>query len=155
MIEYMTKDKPYKGKKPTKRPVKGTKGDVKPQGNQWTATQQQMDWLTYYMDPKETETYGKPYHAAVKAGYSHHYAKNIMNPSTALQWVQAAQNVMRRMNTEHIKNALEEVALNETGYEKTGDRLTALKMLGTDQGMFVQRSVTNHVGLEEALKELE
>lgn len=123
------------------------------QPNQWQATTRQMDWLNYYMNPKEEATYGNPYQAAIKAGYSESYARNIMSSNLALQWVQSAKSIMRSMNVEHIRNVLEDIALN--GFEKASDRIAAAKLLGTDQGMFVQKNVTAHVGLEEALAELE
>lgn len=140
------------GKKFDNREVKSSEeGQVQP--NQWQASTRQLDWLKYYMDPNEEDTYGKPYHAAIKAGYSETYARNIMNPSVALQWVQSAKNIMRTMNTEHIRNILEDIALNK--FEKASDRIAAAKLLGTDQGMFVQKNITAHVGLEEAIASLE
>ena len=147
---YMTVSK---GKTFGKRSVAAKDKNKQVQANQWQATEQQLKWLEYYMDPKNTDTYGKPYHAAIKAGYSESYAKNMMSPSVALQWVQSAKNIMRSMNTEHIRNVLEEIALDRM--EKASDRIAAAKLLGTDQGMFVQRTLNAHVGLEEALAELE
>lgn len=142
-----------RGKKFSKREVAARKDGELAQGNQWQATEQQLNWLNYYMNPKEDETYANPYQSAIKAGYSESYARNIMSPSTALQWVQAARNIMRTMSTEHIRGLLEDIATSRN--EDTKDRLTAIKMLGTDQGMFVQKNITAHVGLEEALQELE
>lgn len=142
------------GKKFSKREVKptGENGEVA-QGNQWQANERQLNWLQYYMDPNETETYANPYQSAIKAGYSESYARMIMSPSIALQWVQSAKNIMRTMNTEHIRSVLEDIALNK--YEKAADRISAAKLLGVDQGMFVQKNITAHVGLEQALQDLE
>lgn len=123
------------------------------QPNQWRASEKQLKFLNYYMNPKEESTYGNPYQSAITAGFSESYAKQIMSPHLALQWVQSAKNIMRTMNTEHIRNVLEDIALNE--YEKASDRIAAAKLLGTDQGMFVQKNITAHVGLEQALEELE
>ncbi len=143
-----------KGKKFNKREVSATRADgTVANPNQWTASQKQLDWLRYYMDPKEEETYANPYQAAIKAGYSESYARQIMSPSLALQWVQSAKSIMRSMNTEHIRSILEDIALSK--YEKASDRIAAAKLLGTDQGMFVQKQITAHIGLEEALAELE
>lgn len=122
-------------------------------GNQWTATPRQLDWLEYYMNPRHKETYANPYQAAIKAGYSESYAKEIMSPSTALQWVKSARNIMKRMNTEHLVSQLEEIATNKS--EVTKDRIAAIKLLGIDMNMFVQKQVTAHIGLEEAMKDLE
>ena len=143
-----------KGHKFNKREVapSSTDGTVA-QPNQWQANEKQLNWLNYYMNPKEEETYANPYQAAIKAGYSESYARQIMSPSLALQWVQSAKAIMRSMNTEHIRSLLEDIALSK--YEKASDRIAAAKLLGTDQGMFVQKQITAHVGLEEALAELE
>ena len=143
-----------KGHKFNKREVapSSTDGTVV-QPNQWQANEKQLNWLNYYMNPKEEETYANPYQAAIKAGYSESYARQIMSPSLALQWVQSAKAIMRTMNTEHIRSLLEDIALSK--YEKASDRIAAAKLLGTDQGMFVQKQITAHVGLEEALAGLE
>lgn len=127
-----------------------TKADA--QANQWQATQKQQNWLKYYMDPKETETYGNSYQAALKAGFSESYAAKIMSPALALQWVQQAKNIMR-LNPEHLKLALAQIITDNMA--KDSDKIQAIKLLGTDQGMFVQKQITAHVGIEEALNALE
>jgi len=128
-----------------------TPGEVA-QANQWQSTKKQEDWLRYYMDPKEKETFGNSYQSALKAGYSESYAKNIMSPSLALQWVQQAKNIMR-LNPEHLKFALAQIITDKMA--KDSDKIAAIKLLGTDQGMFVQKQITAHIGLEEALRDLE
>ena len=122
------------------------------QANQWQATEKQQNWLTYYMDPREKETYANSYQAAIKAGYSVSYAKNIMSPSLAVQWVQQAKNIMR-LNPEHLKLALTRIITDEMS--KDSDKIQAIKLLGTDQGMFVQKQLVAHIGIEEALNELD
>lgn len=141
------------GKKFNKREVIASDTDKQVQPNQWQASSRQLDWLDYYMNPKHKDTYGNPYQAALSAGYSESYARNIMNPSLALQWVQQAKSIMRSMNTEHLRAVLEDIALNK--YAKDSDRISAVKLLGTDQGMFVQKTINAHVGLEQALQDLE
>lgn len=142
------------GKKFNARPVKanGADGTVS-QGNQWQASEKQLLWLNYYMNPKEEETYANAYQAALKAGYSPIYASRIMSPGLALQWVQSAKTIMRTMNTEHIRGFLEDIVTSK--YEATKDRLAAAKLLGIDQGMFVQKSINVHTGIEQAIQELE
>lgn len=143
-----------KGKKFNARPVVAERKDGAPvQPNQWTASHQQLNWLRYYMDPNEKETYANSYQAAIKAGYSERYARDIMSSRLALQWVQSARSIMRTMNVEHIRSVLEDIALSK--YEKASDRIAAAKLLGTDQGMFVQKQITAHVGIEDALSQLE
>lgn len=122
------------------------------QANQWQSTKRQQDWLVYYLDPNEKETWGNAYQAAIKAGYSESYARNIMSPSLAIQWVQQAKNIIR-LNPEHLKYALAEIVGNK--YEKASDRIAAIKLLGTDQGMFVQKQVVGHVNIQDALNSLE
>ena len=150
IVLYMSKKQ---GKKFGKRELVLENQDSTPaQANQWQATKRQQDWLVYYMDPKEKETWGNPYQAAIKAGYSETYARNIMSPSVALQWVQQAKDIVR-LNPEHLKSALVEIIANK--YEKASDRIAAIKLLGIDQGMFVQKQLVGHVNIEEALNELE
>lgn len=142
-----------KGHKFNKREVIASDTDKQIQPNQWQASGRQLDWLDYYMNPKHKDTYGNPYQAAIAAGYSESYARNIMNPSLALQWVQQAKSIMRSMNTEHLRAALEDIVLNK--YAKDSDKIAAVKLLGTDQGMFVQKTLNAHIGLEKALEDLE
>jgi len=141
-----------KGKTFNKREVATETPGAVVQANQWQSTQKQEDWLCYYMDPKEKETFGNSYQSALKAGYSESYAKNIMSPSLALQWVQQAKNIMR-LNPEHLKFALAQIITDKMA--RDSDKIAAIKLLGTDQGMFIQKQITAHVGLEEALASLE
>ena len=141
------------GKKFNKREVIAGDTDKQIQPNQWQASGRQLDWLDYYMNPKHKDTYGNPYQAALSAGYSESYARNIMNPSLALQWVQQAKTIMRSMNTEHLRQVLEDITVSK--HEKTSDRIAAVKLLGIDQGMFVQKQMVAHVGLEQALEDLQ
>ena len=137
------------GKRPTKRALV-KRADATP--NQWQSTKRQQDWLMYYLDPKHKDTWGNAYQAAIKAGYSESYARNIMSPSVALQWVQQAKNVVK-LNPEHLKFALAEIIGNK--YEKASDRIAAIKLLGVDQGMFVQKQLVGHVNIEDAVNSLE
>jgi phage terminase small subunit len=142
-----------KGKKFNSRGVAPTSDGKAAQANQWQASEKQLLWLNYYMNPREKDTYANAYEAAIKAGYSKDYARQIMSPSLALQWVQSAKSIMRSMNTEHLRSMLEDIVLSK--YEKTSDRIAAAKLLGIDQGMFVQKQITAHVGLEQAIEALE
>lgn len=152
---------PKKGKKFGTRPVvDNAQGSSLPTGsggshavaNQWQATTQQQNWLRYYMDPAEKETWGNAYQSAIKAGYSENYASRILSDKIALQWVQQARNIMR-LNPEHLKSALNDIISNK--YEKASDRIAAIKLLGIDQGMFVQKSIMGHVNIEDMVKDLE
>ena len=124
-------------------------GEKGVQANQWTNSPQQNEFLRFYLDPEQEETWGNAYHSAIKAGYSESYANSIIK--LAPQWIQQANNIVR-LQPEHLKQALASIANNK--YEKTSDRLQAIKMLGIDQGMFVQKQVVGHVNIEQALSEL-
>lgn len=138
-----------KGKKYGVRPI--AEGSLA-QANQWQGTKKQQDFISAYMDPKNKSTFGNSYQSALKAGYSESYAKNIMSPSLGLQWAQQAKS-LTRLNPEHLKMALVQIISDR--FAKDSDKISAIKLLGTDQGMFVQKQITAHVGLEEALNQLE
>lgn len=135
------------GKKVNLRPVVEEEKAV---GNQWQATQRQQNWLQYYMHPK-SETWGNAYQSAIKAGYSEGYARIIISDSTAVDWVKQARNIMR-LNPEHLKVALAQIISNPIA--KDSDKIAAIKLLGQDQGMFVQKQLIGVVPLEQALNEL-
>lgn len=139
-------------KKSTKKGKKfglRTQGEKGVTANQWTNSPQQNEFLRYYLDPEQTETWGNAYLAATKAGYSDNYASSIM--SVAPQWIQQAQNIVK-LQPEHLKQALASIANSK--YEKASDRIQAIKLLGIDQGMFVQKQLIGHVNIEDALKDL-
>lgn len=136
------------GKKTNLRPI--AKEELAT-GNQWQATQRQQDWLSYYMNPK-SETWGNAYQSALRAGYSESYARVIMSDSVALEWVKQARNIMR-LNPEHLKVALAQI-INDP-YSKDSDKIAAIKLLGQDQGMFVQKQLVGVVPLEQMLNELD
>ena len=102
--------------------------------------------------PLEEETWGNSYQSAIKAGYSESYARNIMSPSVALQWVQQAKNIVR-LNPEHLKMSLVQIISNK--FAKDSDKIAAIKLLGVDQGMFVQKQIVGITNIEQALNELE
>lgn len=141
----------------TKRTVKkdGKKFGLRKQGekgvtaNQWTNSPQQNEFLRYYLDPEQEETWGNAYLAATKAGYSESYASSIM--SIAPQWIRQANNIVK-LQPEHLKQAL--AAIANSKFEKASDRIQAIKLLGLDQGMFVQKQLVGHINIEDALREL-
>lgn len=122
--------------------------------NQWYGSPRQVKWLKYYTDPREKETYGNAYKAAIKAGYERNTAKQYAYHNKWADWMKKAVAQMRTLQTTHIRGLLEDIAMDVEG-QRTADRLQAIRMLGMDQGMFVQKQITAHVGLEDALRELE
>lgn len=143
---YMTEKKPTKKGKKFGLRKQGEKGVT---ANQWTNSPQQNEFLRYYLDPEQEETWGNAYLAATKAGYSDSYASQII--SVAPQWIQQAQNIVK-LHPEHLKQALASIASSKM--EKASDRIQAIKLLGIDQGMFVQKQLVGHVNIEDVLKEL-
>lgn len=129
-----------------------TNPDVKPAkvySNQWTNSPQQNEFLRFYLDPEQTETWGNAYLSATKAGYSESYASSII--SVAPQWIQQANNIVK-LNPEHLKQALASIANSKM--EKASDRIQAIKLLGIDQGMFVQKQLVGHINIEDAINAL-
>jgi hypothetical protein len=145
VVKPTTKTLSKRGKKFGVRKL-GEKGVV---ANQWTNSPQQNEFLRFYLDPEQPETWGNAYLAATKAGYSESYASSIMN--VAPQWVQQANNIVK-LQPEHLKQALAGIASSK--YEKASDRIQAIKLLGIDQGMFVQKQLVGHVNIEQALADL-
>lgn len=149
----MGRQKKKDGRKFSKRNIVPNNADgSQVQGNQWQSTPRQQKWLIYYMDPREKETWGNAYQAAIKAGYSESHANTIATGNTALDWVKQARNIMR-LNPEHLKTALNKIITSE--FSKDSDKIAAIKLLGIDQGMFVQKQLVGHVNIEQAIDDLE
>lgn len=146
IILYMTTKTPNKKGKKFGLRKQGEKGVT---ANQWTNSPQQNEFLRFYLDPEQSETWGNAYLAATKAGYSESYSSSIM--SIAPQWIQQANNIVK-LQPEHLKQAL--AAIANSKYEKASDRIQAIKLLGLDQGMFVQKQLIGHVNIEQALNDL-
>lgn len=140
--------KKQEGIAPTKRKVNN---DELSQGNQWQATERQVKFIDSYMDPK-SDTFGNSYQSALKAGFSESYAMNIMKPSVGLDWVKQAYNIMR-LEPDHLKMSLTKIITDD--YSKDSDKISAIKLLGQEQGMFVDKKLVGIVGIEQALSELE
>ena len=100
------------------------------------------------MNPKNRETFGNAYKAALKAGYTEAYARTILNQGTA--WIREARS-LRGLEPEHIIQGIQEIAV-EGGQDR--DKLKALELLAKMKGMMVDRSITAHVNIEQALGEL-
>jgi hypothetical protein len=139
--------------------VKGKTGQGKKYGvrvrqetrpNQWTGSEQQEDFLRYYLDPK-SPTFAHAKDSALQAGYSESYAKIIAQPSVNRLWVQEARDIIR-LGPEHIVQALQGEALNKGN--KAADRIRSLELIGKIQGIFVDKKVVAHINIEDAIREL-
>ena len=126
---------------------KRNKGKV---ASQWTQTEQQEKWLDYYMDPK-SPSYANAYASAIRAGYSR-WAATKMETKDCQKWVAEAKNMMR-LTPEHLKQQLQMIVVNDIS--KDADKISAIKLLGKEHNMFVDKQVTAHIGIEEALKDLD
>ncbi len=154
-IQYQKKTPRKRGKTFNKRKTVGNGEDgTLATANQWQATERQLLWLRYYVDINEKETVGNAYQAAIKAGFSEAHAANIASKN-APEWVNAGKAVMRTMNVEHIRGYLEDVLMNRSGFEQTKDRIAVAKLLGIDQGMFIEKKLVAHTGIEDAIRDLE
>lgn len=137
-----------KGKAPTKRKFVT---DELSQGNQWQATERQVKFIDAYMDPK-SPSFGNSYQSAIAAGFSESYAMQVMKPSVGLDWVKQAYNIMK-LEPDHLKMSLAKIVTDP--YAKDSDKISAIKLLGQDQGLFVEKKLVGIVGIEQALSELE
>lgn len=120
-------------------------------GNQWQATERQVKFIDAYMSPK-SDTFGNSYQSALKAGFSETYAMNIMKPSVGLDWVKQAYNIMK-LEPDHLKMSLAKIITDD--FSKDSDKISAIKLLGQEQGMFTEKKLIGIVGIEQALSELE
>lgn len=137
-----------KGVVPAKR---NTVSDELAQSNQWQGDMRQVKFIDKYMDPK-SDSFGNSYQSALAAGFSESYASNIMKPSVGLDWVKQAYNIMR-LEPDHLKMSLAKIITDP--YAKDSDKISAIKLLGVDQGLFVEKRLVGVVGIEQALSELE
>lgn len=69
--------------------------------NQYEADPRQLDFLRYYLDPKQSDTYSNIYQSAVKAGYSEEYAKVI---NSQVDWL--SENLRRATKTKLVNKAV-------------------------------------------------
>lgn len=135
----------YRGRDPKDRTLADSRA------NQWTGTRQQEEFLQNYLDPK-SPTFANPYTSAMEAGYSEKYSRIIATPSVGSKWIKEAHNIVA-LRPEHVVQKLQEVALD--GHEDTRNKLKALELIGKSQGMFVDRRITAHVNIEQALNDLQ
>lgn len=118
--------------------------------NQWRGTPQQEKFLSVYLDPK-SDTFANAYTSALAVGYEESYAKIIAAPSVNRVWLNEARNLVR-MGPEHLRQALQDEGLDMMN--KASDRIRALELLGKMEGVFVEKKIVAHVGIDQALREL-
>ncbi len=105
------------------------------QANQWTVTPKQQRFVEYWLSSNSI-SFGNAYKSAIRAGYSHHYAKVITAQHTNLLWVRDARRRLVHMQPDHITYQLQELAMNAS---ETSVRLTALDKLARIHGMYTRK----------------
>ncbi len=108
-------------------------------------------FLAYYYEPM-SPTYANVYRSGLRAGFSEQYCRIMKSPSIGNKWIKLENYVGKsELTPEHIIGGIERVALK--GMQEK-DKLKALELLAKLKGMLVDRSVTAHVNIEQALSEL-
>jgi len=108
------------------------------------------DFLAFYYDPN-SETYANAYQSALKAGFTHHYAKTIMSPAVGNTWVKIENYYQNTtLTVQHIIQSAENLALRA---KKEETRLKALDFLARIHGMMVEKKITATVNIEELLND--
>lgn len=116
---------------------------VAKQANQWTITPKQIKFVELWLTPG-SETFGNAYQSALKAGFTHEYAKVITSDAQGLEWVQAAKKRLITLEPSHTIKALEHMALHSS---QDRDKIKALELVGKIQGLFVDRSI-QHIDVQ-------
>lgn len=135
-------------KKGVKYGLRGQK-DIHP--NQWTGTPEQEKFILLYITPGST-TFGNAYQSAMEAGFSESYSRILAAPSVNRLWVKEATDILH-LGKEHIQQGIQQIAIDRD--VKDSDKLRAYELLAKLQGLFVEKKITAHVNIEEALRDLE
>lgn len=104
--------------------------------NQWQNTPQQNMCMELWLDPT-SKTFGNIYQSALKAGYTHHYARHIASNAVGNKWI---KEYVRKASLEpiHVIQGIQRLALEG----KEDIQLRAYEMLGKLQGMFIDKSIS-------------
>ena len=141
------------------RSMRGNKGltpsrrragqDVTVTANQWVSNPRQEAFLEAYHDPS-SDTFGNVYRSAIKVGYSESYARQLTSPAVKNMWIH--EYASKRDYTEnHIKAGIPNIAQSAI---RDSDKLKALELLAKLNGLLIDKKVTAHINIEEALRNL-
>jgi hypothetical protein len=134
-----------RGLKPKDRKLATTTKKNKLTANQWQNTPQQNLFMEYWLTPT-SETFSNSYRSALKAKYSPHYALVISAPTTANKWITEYLKATN-MDSEHIKQSIQDVYLNPKTYEMSRSpadtRVKALELLARVTGLLDNKHTTN------------
>lgn len=135
------------GLRPSKRRMAN---DITVTANQWQSNPRQQMFLENYFTP-ESETFGNVFRSAIKAGYRESYARSLTRKQNNQLWLaEYLQNT--KLTPEHITSGITNIATNDK--YKASDRLKAYELLGKLQGLFVDKSITAHVNIEQIINDL-
>lgn len=135
-----------KGLLPSKRKLSN---DIVAVSNQWQKNPKQELFLKNYFDPR-SNTFGNVFQSAINAGYKESYARTLTRRSNKNMWLsEYVSNT--QLGPEHITQGIQDIATNGV---RDSDRLNAYKLLAQLQGLLVDKSITAHVSIEQALNEL-
>lgn len=105
------------------------------QANQWTVTPKQLIFAEYWLSSNST-SFGNAYQSAIRAGYSHNYARIITAQHTNLEWLRDAKRRLVTLEPEHITLQLQDMAMNA---REDSIKLLALDKLAKIQGMYSRK----------------
>lgn len=124
--------------------------EVDTTSNQWQSNPKQQRFLTYYFDPA-SKTFSNVFQSALSAGYSESYARTLTRKSNKNMWLTEYLN-NTELKQEHIIASVTSIALDPVA--KHSDRLRALELVAKLKGLLVDKSITAHVNIEQALSDL-
>lgn len=117
--------------------------------NQWQSSPKHALFLEYYFVPT-SNTFGNAYKSGVKAGFSESYSRTLTRKTDKHMWLAEFIN-STQLTQDHVIAGITNIALNS---EKDSNKLKALELLAKLQGMMVDRKITAHVNIEQALQNL-
>ncbi len=152
-----TKDKKRgqkKGLKPKQRKLATTVRTQAKRGkltaNQWQNTPQQNKFMECWLTPS-SPTFSNAYRSAIEAGYSPHYAAQIISTKSTQKWI---TDYMRNniMNEEHVRQGIQELALKANDSRSPDDtRLKAYELLGKATGLLNDKQQINVINVQPIL----
>lgn len=97
-------------------------------------------FMELYLNP-ESETFGNAYQSGLAAGFSKHYATNILN--VAPKWL-ASYLEKSDFTSDHIKQLLQSLAISAENSRSPDDtRLKAIELMMKSMGMIDKQGSTN------------
>lgn len=124
--------------------------DIVVTSNQWQTNPMQQLFLSNYFDPA-SKTFGNVFQSAIKAGYKESYARTLTRKSNKNMWI-AEYLSKNTLLPEHIAAGITQLALDV--HNRPSDRLKAYELLGKLQGLFIDKSITATLNIEQLLSNL-